>query len=656
MPTLGTVGERGDAPQGTGGARRNTSPKRGPSRLGQTRRAPQGLVLLTLSALGVVFGDLGTSPLYALQESFHGPHAVAVTHDNILGVLSLIIWSLLVVVCLKYLTLLLRLDNEGEGGILALMAMLRPEDSRRGRAVLLGLGLFGAALLYGDGVITPSISVLSAVEGLKVATPVFEPYVVPITVGILLALFLVQPWGTGRVGVVFGPIVTLWFLSIGAIGAWGVLRGPEVLAAFNPWHAVRFFQESGWRGFRVLGSVILCLTGAEALYADLGNFGRRPIRLAWFSLALPALLLSYLSQGAFLLHHPEAADAPFFRSLPAWTLYPMVALATLATVVASQALISAVFSLTHQAIQLGYSPRLTVRHTSPKHEGQIYLPAINWALMTACIAVVLGFRSSQALAAAYGLAVSGTMVITTLLFGSVARRRWHGPAWALGLVVAGFLAVDLSFLSANLLKIWRGGWLPLVMGGGVFVLMAVWRRGLRTLIARHDARGVAMEQLVHSLSISPLPRVPGTAVFLSSTRHGAPLVLMHHLEHNQLLHEQVVLLTVITGSEASVEPSERVSWEPYGQGIMRVTARYGFMEHPDVPKALEQARKLGMDAPIEPVTFYVGRVTLRVRRGGEIPLWAKRLFRLMQRNAPPSTDHFRLPTQRVMELGAQVDL
>jgi KUP system potassium uptake protein len=659
VPRLGAVGLPRDVTRGTDGANRRVPSHHGPSRLQATRRAPQGLALLTLSALGVVFGDLGTSPLYTLQESFHGPHALAVTPDNVLGVLSLIIWSLVLVVCVKYITLLLRLDNAGEGGILALVAMLRRDDSERatsrGRPILVGLGLFGAALLYGDGVITPAISVLSAVEGLEVATPLFEPYVVPLTVGILLALFLVQPLGPGRVGVVFGPIVALWFLSIGLLGAWGILRAPEVFAAFNPWHAVRFFQESGERGFRVLGAVILCLTGAEALYADLGSFGRRPIRLAWFSLALPALLLSYLSQGAYLLHHPEAASAPFFRSLPGWALYPMVGLATLATVVASQALISAVFSLTHQAAQLGYSPRLTLHHTSPQHEGQIYLPAINWVLMTACIAVVLGFRSSQALAAAYGLAVSGTMLITTVLFGAVAHRRWRWPGWALALTVAGFLWVDTCFLGANLLKVGEGGWLPLVMGTGVFVLMQVWRGGLGLLLRDRDARGMAMEKLVESLSVSPLPRVRGTAVFLSGTRHGAPLVLLHHLEHNQLLHEQVVLLTVLTETEASVEPSERVRWEAIGQGITRVTARYGYLEHPDVPAVLAQAHGLGLEAPREPVTFYVGRVTLRVRRGRGVPVWVKRLFRLMQRNTSPTTDHFRLPAPRVMELGMQVD-
>ncbi|MBM7112292.1 potassium transporter Kup [Archangium primigenium] len=619
-------------------------------------KKPPRLALLTLTAMGVVFGDLGTSPLYALQECFHGPHAVRVTPDNVLGMLSLFIWSLVVVVCLKYLTLLMRLDNQGEGGILALVAMLEPGPERRGPALLVGLGLFGAALLYGDGVITPAISVLSAVEGLQVATPVLEPYVVPVTVGILFALFLVQPLGTGRVGVVFGPIVALWFLSIGALGAWGISRAPEVLAALNPWHAVRFFLEHGWRGVPVLGAVILCLTGAEALYADMGNFGRRPIRLAWFSLALPALLLSYLSQGAFLLRHPQAADAPFFRSLPPGALYPMVALATLATVVASQALISAVFSLTHQAVQLGFSPRLSVRHTSSEHEGQIYLPTVNWALMVACIAVVLGFRSSERLAAAYGLAVSGTMAITTLLFAAVARRRWHWPPWALGLVVGGFLCLDLAFLGANLLKVGEGGWLPLALGAGAFVLMQVWRHGLRRLIAEGAARAIPLDTLVKSLALEPPPRVRGTAVFLSGVGHDTPLVLLHHLRHNQALHERALLLTVHTETVPTVPEAERLRWEAYGLGFVRVTARYGFMEHPDVPRLLARAQAQGLEPLAEPVTFYVGRVSLRFRAGHAWTLWARRLFGLMQRNAHPTTAHFRLPPGKVMELGSQVEL
>ena len=617
----------------------------------------KNLGLLTLAAMGVVFGDLGTSPLYSMQEAFHGPHGVKVTPDNVLGVLSLFIWSLLIVVCLKYLTLLVRLDNQGEGGILALVALLKQRGEGRATGLLAGLGLFGAALLYGDGVITPSISVLSAVEGLKVATPVFEPYVVPLTLVILVGLFLVQPLGTGKVGVVFGPVVALWFVGIGGLGAWGLSRAPEVLAAFNPLHGVRFFREHGWHGVPVLGAVMLCLTGAEALYADLGHFGRRPIRLAWFALALPALLLSYLSQGAYLLHHPEAADAPFFRSLPGWALYPLVVLATLATVVASQALISAVFTLTHQTTQLGYSPRLSIRHTSPEHEAQIYLPTVNWALMLACVAVVLGFRSSDRLAAAYGLAVSGTMVITTVLFAEVARRRWKWPVWALGGVVGLFLLVDVSFLSANLLKLREGGWLPLAMGTGVFGLMQVWRRGVRLLVEHGNARSLPVEKLVESLSLSPLPRVPGTAVFLSGVVRGTPLALLHHLKHNQVLHERVVLLTVLTETVPSVPANERLEWKDYGLNIVRMTARYGFMEHPDVPRLLKQAEEHGLAAPVEPLTFYVGRVSLRIHHGGGgAPLWVKRLFGLMLRNAHPTTEHFRLPAPKVMELGSQVEL
>jgi KUP system potassium uptake protein len=606
--------------------------------------------------MGVVFGDLGTSPLYAIQESFHGPEAVAVTPHNILGVLSLFLWSLLLVVCLKYLTLLMRVDNHGEGGILALVALLKPGRQGPGNGWVVGLGLFGAALLYGDGVITPSISVLSAVEGLRVATPLFEPYVVPLTVGILVALFAVQPFGTGRVGGLFGPIVALWFVSIGVLGAWGIGRAPEVLAAFNPWHAVRFFQEAGWQGFRVLGAVILCLTGAEALYADMGGFGRRPIRIAWFALALPALVLSYLSQGAWLLRHPDMADAPFFRSLPAGALYPMVALAALATVVASQALISAVFSLTQQAIQLGYCPPLRIVHTSSGHMGQIYLPGVNMVLMLACVAVVLGFRSSGALAAAYGLAVAGTMAITTVLFAAVARERWRWSAGRLGLVAGGFLAVDLSFLGANLLKVAEGGWLPLGIGLGVFLGMEIWQRGRRLLISHHNAKGLVLETLLREATGGGVPRVKGTGVFLSSILHGPPLVLVHHLRHNQVLQEHVVLLTVHIEPVPAVSPDERVALEPLAEGVARVVARYGYMEHPDVPEALRQAQARGLATPPEAVTYYVGWVNVRARRGGGLPRWFKQLYGVMQRNAYHRADYFRLPSGQVMELGARVEL
>jgi KUP system potassium uptake protein len=617
---------------------------------------PQRPVLLMLSAMGVVFGDLGTSPLYALQESFHGPEAVPATPQNILGVLSLFLWSLLLVVCLKYLTLLMRVDNHGEGGILALVALLKPGRQGKGHGWVVGLGLFGAALLYGDGVITPAISVLSAVEGLKVATPLFEPYVVPLTVLILVGLFAVQPFGTGKVGGVFGPIVALWFVSIGVLGAWGISRAPEVLAAFNPWHAVRFFQASGWHGFRVLGAVILCLTGAEALYADMGSFGRRPIRLAWFTVALPALVLSYLSQGAYLLRHPDTADAPFFRSLPPGALYPMVVLATLATVVASQALISAVFSLTQQAIQLGYCPPLRIVHTSPGHRGQIYLPGVNWGLMLACGAVVLGFRSSGALAAAYGLAVAGTMAITTVLFAAVARERWRWPAGVLALVTGAFLAVDLSFLGANLLKVAEGGWLPLGMGLGVFLGMELWQRGRRLLLAHHNAKGLDLDALLREATRSGLPRVKGTGVFLSGIHHGPPLVLVHHLRHNQVLHEQAVLLTVHIESVPAVGEEARVELEPLGEGVFRVLARYGYMERPDVPEALRRAQAKGLAAPPGAVTYYVGAVNVLAQRGGSMPRGLKRLYGVMQRNAYHMADYFRLPSGQVMELGARVEL
>jgi KUP system potassium uptake protein len=606
--------------------------------------------------MGVVFGDLGTSPLYALQECFRGPHAVEVTRDNVLGVVSLFIWSLVLVVSVKYLVLIMRADNQGEGGILALVALLKPVSRGRGLSVVVGLGLFGAALLYGDGLITPAISVLSAVEGLKVATPVFEPYVVSLTVGILLALFFVQPYGTGRVGVLFGPILATWFVCIALLGAWRVVLDPEVLAALNPWHAVRFYRDNGWRGFPVLGAVILCLTGTEALYADMGHFGRRPIRLAWFALALPALVLSYMAQGALLLRHPEAADAPFFRSLPGWALYPMVGVATLATVVASQALIAAVASLTRQAVQLGYSPRLHIVHTSSEQIGQIYLPTINWMLMAACITLVLTFRSSGALAAAFGLAVAGTMSITTVLFALVARQRWRWSLWAVAGVAGSFLALDLAFLGANLLKVADGGWLPLVLGAGIFTLMHVWQRGRQLLAERYSTRAFPVEELFLSLSSGSMPRVHGTAVFMSSNPHATPVVLLHHLKHNQTLHERVVLLTVLTEPVPYVRAEQRVSVEPLNLGFTRVVARYGFMEDPDVPRVLEQARALGLHYLPAETTFYLGRETILPRRERGMPLWAAKLYGLMQRNARPATDYFRLPPNRVVELGAHVEL
>ncbi len=558
------------------------------------------LAAASLAALGVVFGDLGTSPLYALHDTFVGSHPVVVNAANVLGILSLFVWSLIIVVSGKYLAVMMRADNRGEGGIFALLALtgaISPrgaarKHNRRLAATVLVLGIAGAALLYGDGVITPAISVLSAIEGLGVAASSLQPYVVPLTVIVLVSLFAIQPLGSGRIGNMFGPVLALWFVVIAAMGVWGIIHAPGVLYAFNPGYAVGYFVAHGWRGFPVLGAVVLCLTGGEALYADMGHFGRRPIRFAWFALAFPSLVLSYLGQGGILLTNSAAAENPFFLSAPSWSLYPLVALATAATVIASQGLITAVFSLTSQAVQLGLSPRLKIVHTSSREIGQIYLPVLNWTLMIACVALVVGFRSSTRLAAAFGLAVSGTMAITTLLFIAVARGRWK---WGVGRVIAiagGFLAIDLAFLGANLMKIPDGGWIPLVIGAGVFTLLATWQRG-RALLRRaeheRDGPGDDIVPVLESIRTGSAVRVHGTAVYMHSSARGLPRTLLHNLKHNHVIHERVIFLTVHTEDIPFVAPEDRVRVTPLADGFWRVVSRYGFMEEPDVPALLEIA-------------------------------------------------------------------
>jgi KUP system potassium uptake protein len=573
--------------------------------------------LLTLGALGVVFGDLGTSPLYALQECFGGAYPVAVTPDNVRGAVSLFVWSLVIVVSVKYVTIIMRADNQGEGGILALLAMAlggttdgspNPGPQLRRAAIVLGLGLVGAALLYGDGVITPAISVLSAVEGLEVATPVFRPFVVPISVVILVGLFALQRFGTGRVGVGFGIVLATWFVTIAVFGTWSLAtHGVAVASALDPRWAVRFFAVHGWRGVPVLGAVVLCLTGVEALYADMGHFGRRPIRIAWYALALPSLVLSYLGQGALLLDRPSAASRPFFNSVPAWALYPMVILATAATVVASQALIAAAFSMTSQAAQLGYLPRVRVAHTSSRQIGQIYLPGLNWILMVACVSVTLGFRSSSALAAAFGLAVSGTMATTTILFAIVARRRWK---WSLPLVVVAagaLLGIDAAFLGANLLKVAAGGWLPLSLGAGVFTLMATWARGRTLLRAEYEARAIPAEDFVKSIAAAPPPRVKGAAVFMQASRGDVPVALLHNLKHNRILHEKVVMLTVVTERVPYTSLAERIEVASLGLGFWRVVGHYGYMQQPNVPDLLSLAAPLGLTLIPGETSYYLSR-------------------------------------------------
>jgi KUP system potassium uptake protein len=635
----------------------------------ETARPATGLLLgaSALGALGVVFGDLGTSPLYALHDTFVGSHPVDVTRANVLGILSLFVWSLVIVVSIKYLVVMMRADNRGEGGIFALLALTGATKVAEGRGhrariasgVLL-LGIVGAALLYGDGVITPAISVLSAVEGLAVATPLFQPYVVPVTAVALVLLFTLQPFGSGRIGRVFGPVLVLWFLVIAAIGVSGIARTPSVLRAFNPMHGVAFFVAHGWHGFPVLGAVVLCLTGGEALYADMGHFGRRPIRVAWFGLAFPSLLLSYLGQGGVLLADPGAAENPFFRSAPVWSLYPLVALATAATVIASQGLITAVFSLTSQAVQLGLSPHLKIVHTSSHERGQIYLPALNWALMLACLALVLVFQSSVRLAAAYGLAVSGTMAITTVLFMAVARGRWKW-GWPRVAAVAGvFLVIDLAFVGANVLKIRAGGWIPLVIGAVVFTLLSTWRRGRALLrLAAEQAGGgdAGIESLLASVRQGSAARVRGTAVYLHAVTTGVPRTFLHNLKHNKVVHDRVIFLTVLTEEVPSVPDDARAEVTPLGDGFWRMIARYGFMEQPNVPAMLGRVAALGgFPSHDADATYFLGRATIISAPKPGMARWREHLFDVMMRNAHPVTDYFGLNPNRVVELGARVEI
>lgn len=620
---------------------------------------------MTLTALGVVYGDIGTSPLYAMRECFFGSHSVPPTHDNVLGVLSLIIYALLLVVSVKYVALVLRADNQGEGGILALTALVPGKGAEAektgsrlavGRPALILLGIFGTTLLYGDGMITPAISVLGAVEGLEVATPFFSPYVVPITVVIIIGLFAIQRFGTHRVGVLFGPIVIVWFVTIGVLGAAWIVRAPSVLLAFDPRHAINFFAVNGFTGFAVLGAVVLAITGGEALYADMGHFGRRPIRLAWYGLVLPALLMNYLGQGALLLAEPSV-DHPFFHLAPTWALYPLVVIATLAAIIASQALISGSFSITRQAVQLGLLPRLDVEHTSAREMGQVYVPRVNWALMVACVLIVLGFQTSSAMAAAYGIAVTLTMIITVLLLFVVMTERWRWPAPLAGLVMGLFLTIDVALFSANALKIFLGGWLPLVVAIVIFTLMTTWRTG-RTIVAeRLAARAVTLDDFYTIVEYMKPVRVPGTAIYMTAQGSGTPAALVHNLQYNKVLHERVVILNIITVQRPHCSDEERVEVDTLPHGLYNVRLFYGFMENPDVPHALLKAAKdRGMRFDYQDVVYFLGRQTILVTDRQGMALWREKLFVLMSRNAVRATAYFRLPTERVVELGVQVEM
>ncbi len=614
------------------------------------------LALLSLGALGIVYGDIGTSPLYSMRECFHGVHAVPPTHANVLGVLSLIFWALVIIVTLKYHVYVLRADNNGEGGILALMALVRPvlRANKRRSWLLLGLGLFGAALLYGDGMITPAISVLSAVEGLKVATPFFSPYIVPITIGILVGLFAIQRRGTGGIGAIFGPVMLVWFAIIALLGISWLVREPSVLVAVNPLHAFRFFARNGLQGFLVLGGVFLVATGGEALYADMGHFGELPIQIDWFSIVAPSLLLNYFGQGALLVRNPQASWNPFYHMAPDWALYPLVVLATIATVIASQAVISGAFSLTRQAVQLGYLPRVSIIHTSSHEIGQIYIPGVNWILMLATIGLVLGFHSSDNLAAAYGVAVTATMVITTLLAFVVARRLWHWPLPVALLVTALFLSVDLAFFGANIVKVLDGGWFPLVVGIVVYTLMSTWQKGREKIAAELSLGALPFEAFAASLRPGSPIRVPGAAIFMARDENATPVALLHNLKHNKVLHEKVILLTIHALEIPQVPAKERVKVEELGKGFFRILARYGFMENPSVPEVLELARAKGLDLSPMTTTFFLSRETLLPGKQKGLAALREHLFAVMVRNAVRPTDYFRIPPNRVIELGMQV--
>ncbi|MGD8321648.1 MAG: potassium transporter Kup [Gemmatimonadota bacterium] len=615
---------------------------------------------LSLAALGVVYGDIGTSPIYAIRESFHVSHGIAASVDNTYGILSLIFWSLIIVISFKYLFLVMKADNRGEGGIIALTALVMPRQAvasaKGARHALVLLGLFGAALLYGDSMITPAISVLSAVEGLHVAVPALDPWVLPLTIGILVGLFAFQKRGTGGVGAVFGPVTLVWFVTLAVLGAIQILHHPGVLRSLSPHYALHFFQENGPRGILVLGSVFLVVTGGEALYADMGHFGKRPIRVTWTAVVLPSLLLNYFGQGALIIAEPETVEHPFFSMAPEWAGIPLVILATAATVIASQAVISGAFSLTRQAVQLGYLPRFKVDHTSDRHIGQIYMPAVNWALMLACIGLVLGFRTSGNLAAAYGVAVTTDMVFTTLLFAVVAHLKFRWKLHWVVLLAMGLLVVDLAFWGANLPKIPHGGWFPLLVALAVFTLMTTWNRGRAVLAQRFEGKPIPTEDFLRSIQAHPPPRVPGTAIFMTSNPHGVPSALLHNLKHNKVLHERVFILTIEIEDRPRVREPDRLEVRDMGQGFHRIVARYGFTETPDVPEILGMVKISGYEPQRLADSFFLGEVTVVVPDRPVMARWRSVLFERMTRNSLRASAYFNIPPDRVVGLGAQVEI
>ena len=616
------------------------------------------LAALTLAAVGIVYGDIGTSPLYTLKTVFSPEHGLALTADNLLGIISLIFWGLTVIVSLKYVTLVLRADNRGEGGIMALMALALSSVNRLSKRhyQLMLCGVFGAALFYGDSVITPAISVLSAIEGLEVATPALKPYVVPLTIIVLVALYSFQAHGTAGIGRWFGPIMVLWFGALAAMGIVNIIAAPQVLAALNPWYAFKFVIANRFIAFLALGAVVLAFTGAEALYADMGHFGKRPIRMAWFLIVFPALALNYLGQGGVLLMHPEAISNPFYQQLGAWSVYPLVVMSTLATVIASQATISGTFSMTKQAIALGFLPRMRILHTSASEIGQIYLPMVNWLQLIVVLLAVIGFGSSDNLAAAYGIAVTATMLATTVLTFFVIRYRWKLNLLVCWGATGFFLLIDVMFFSANALKLFNGGWFPLALGCALFVTMLTWRSGRELVFQNLQKHAIPLEDFLSSLFMAPPTRVPGTAIFLRGESDGVPHALLHNLSHNKVLHERVVFFTVHIVEEPFVPPSEQVSIIDLGHQCYQLNVHYGFKDEPDIPSVLSQCSNCGLDFEMMETSFFIARQTVISTPGAGMAPWREHLFVAMSRNARGAADYYQIPTNRVIELGTQVEI
>jgi len=617
----------------------------------------QGLLALAVGAIGVVYGDVGTSPLYTMKEIFNGPHAAPASPENVMGALSLIFWALTMVISIKYVLFIMRADNHGEGGIMALMALALHRRHRRAhRTWIMSVGLFGTALFYGDGLITPAISVLSALEGIEIATPALHHFIQPISIGVLLLLFSIQRHGTARVGILFGPVMCVWFVALAYLGSKSLLQFPDVLGALNPLYAVRFFAHSGWSGFFILGAVVLALTGGEALYADMGHFGRKPIRWSWYLFVLPALMINYLGQGALILRNREAIQNPFYLLVPEGWLYPMIALSTVATVIASQAVISGAFSMTRQAMQLDYLPRQRTIHTSESEIGQIFIPAINRLLLVGVIALVVVFQTSSNLAAAYGIAVTGAMATNTTLAFFVAVDTWKWkPFWA-ALLMGTFLAIDLSFFGANIPKIPAGGWFPLAFGVAIFLVMTTWRRGRDVLLHRLQADSMSLGSFLDVVTSQSPFRNPGTAIFLNSRHLSLPFALLKNYEHNGIVHERVILLTIVFEDIPYVPDKDRLMIERLEQNFFRITAKFGFMQTPNVPKALALCAPAGLAIDIDEATFFLGRETVLPTRRPDLTGWQEKLFIYLFRNAASPIQFFKLPPQRVFELGTIVDV